>query len=52
MGLKLHFLHSYLHHIRENLGALSEEQGEKYSQDIEEMERRYEGWWNVSVMAD
>jgi hypothetical protein len=27
----------------ENLGAVSEEQGERFYQDIKEMERRYQG---------
>jgi hypothetical protein len=36
----------------ENLCALSEEQGERFHQDIKEMERRYQGQWNVSMMGD
>jgi hypothetical protein len=36
----------------ENLGAVSEEQGEPFHQDITQMERRYQGRWNVNVMGD
>jgi hypothetical protein len=36
----------------ENLGALSEEQGERFHQDIKKMERRYQGRWNVNMMGD
>jgi hypothetical protein len=36
----------------ENLGAVSEEQGERFHQDIKEIERRYQGRWNVNMMDD
>jgi hypothetical protein len=36
----------------ENLGAVSEEQGERFHQDIKEMKRRYQGWWDVNRMGD
>lgn len=52
MSLKLHFLHSHLDFFPENLGAVSEEQGERFHQDIKEMERRYQGRWNTSMIAD
>ncbi|GFX46376.1 uncharacterized protein TNCV_238381 [Trichonephila clavipes] len=52
MSVKVHFLHSHLDYFPENLGAVSEEQGERFHQDIKEMERRYQGRWNVSMMAD
>ncbi|GFX77484.1 uncharacterized protein TNCV_1743821 [Trichonephila clavipes] len=38
--------------MKENLGAVSEEQGERFHLDIREMERRYQGRWNVNMMAD
>jgi hypothetical protein len=37
MSLKIHFLNSHLEFFPENLGALSEEQGERFHQDIKEM---------------
>ncbi|GBO22459.1 hypothetical protein AVEN_205941-1 [Araneus ventricosus] len=52
MILKVPFLDSHLDYFPENLGAVSEEQGETFHQDIKEMERRYQGKWNVSMMAD
>ncbi|GBO02881.1 hypothetical protein AVEN_58492-1 [Araneus ventricosus] len=52
MSLKVHFLDSSLDYFPENLGAVSEEQGERFHQDIKEMERRYQGKWNASMIAD
>jgi len=39
MSLKVHFLHSHLDYFPENLGDVSEEQGERFHQDIKEMEK-------------
>ena len=52
MNLKLHFLHSHLDYFPANLGDYSEEQGERFHQDIQEMERRYQGRWDINMMAD
>ncbi|GBN13595.1 hypothetical protein AVEN_260746-1 [Araneus ventricosus] len=52
MRLKVHFLDSHLDYFLENLGSVSEEQGERFHQDIKEMERRYQGKWNVSMISD
>ncbi|GBL80803.1 hypothetical protein AVEN_26238-1 [Araneus ventricosus] len=52
MSLKVHFLESHLDYFPENLGAVSEEQGERFHEDIKEMERRYQGKWNVIMIAD
>ena len=41
MSFKLHFLKSHLDYFPENLGVVSEEQGERFHQDIKEMKRRY-----------
>ena len=43
MSLKLHYLHSPLEYFQENLGALSEEHGERFHQDIKDIETRYQG---------
>lgn len=43
MSLKIHFLYSHLIFLPDNLGDLSEEQGERFHQDIKEVERRYQG---------
>ena len=52
MSLKLHFLNSHLSYFPENLGDVSEEQGERFHQDIKEIERRYQGQWNINLIAD
>ena len=52
MSYKMHFLHSYLDYFPSNLGDFSEEQGELFHQDISEMENRYQGKWDVNMMAD
>ena len=36
----------------ENLGELSDEHGERFHQDIMAMEKRYQGKWNSSMLAD
>jgi hypothetical protein len=48
----LHFLHFHLDYFPEYLGDLSEEKGETFYQDVKEMEGRYLGRWDVSMMAD
>jgi hypothetical protein len=52
MSLKIHFLNSHLEFFPGYLGAVSEEQGERFHQDIKEMERRYQGRWSVNMMGD
>jgi len=37
MSIKLHFLYSLIDYFPENLESLSEEQGERFHQDIKEM---------------
>ncbi|GBM45611.1 hypothetical protein AVEN_86547-1 [Araneus ventricosus] len=41
MRLKVHFLHSHIDCFPENLEAYSEEQGERFHQDVRDIERRY-----------
>ena len=52
MSLKMHFLHSHLDFFPENLGAVNDEQGERFHQDIQAMEERYKGVWNEGMMGD
>jgi hypothetical protein len=52
MSLKLHSLASHLDYFPPNLGAVSEEQGEMLQQDLKDVERRYQGRWDVNMMAD
>ena len=41
MSIKLHFLHCHLASFQENLGAVSEEQGEQFHQILKVMEERF-----------
>ena len=43
MSLKVHILDAHLDKFKENMGAFSEEQGERFHQDILDFERRYQG---------
>jgi hypothetical protein len=52
MSLKIHFLHSHLDFPAENCGALSDEHGERFQCDIAAMEKRYQGKWSSSMLAD
>jgi len=52
MSIKLHFLSSHLDQFSENLGDLSDEQGERFHQDISEMEVRYQGRLDAAMPAD
>ena len=38
--------------LRDNLGDVSEEHGERLHQDIQVMEKRYQGRWNEAMMGD
>jgi hypothetical protein len=52
MGSELHFLHSRLDYFAENLGSLSEGEGEGLHTDVKEIERRCQGRWNINMPAD
>ena len=52
MSIKLNFLNSHLDKFPDNLGAVSDEQGERFHQDLKVMEERYQGRWDKSMMAD
>ena len=52
MSINLHFLYSHNEKFPENLGSMSDEQGEWSHQDIKEMEIRYQGRWDAAKMAD
>ena len=53
MSLKIHFLHFHLNFFPPNLGAVSDEHGERFHQDITKMERTIKAngtlaWWETS----
>lgn len=52
MSLKIHFLDSHLDFFPENLGAVSDEHGEHFHQQISVMEKRYHGKWSSNMLAD
>jgi hypothetical protein len=52
MPLKVHFLHSHLDFLPENLGEVRDEQGGHFHQDIKSMEHRFQCFWNDSMVAD
>jgi hypothetical protein len=52
MSLKMHFLHSHLSFFPDNLGAVSDEHGERFHQEIRSMEERYQGRFNPNMMGD
>jgi hypothetical protein len=52
MSLKIHILHSHLDFFPSNLGDVSDEQGERFHQDIQQMEKYYQGHWNSSMISD
>ena len=52
MSIKLHYLHRHLVKFPDNLGDVSEEQGERFHQDIKVMEDRYQGRWDSHIMSD
>ena len=52
MSLKIHFLHSYLNFFPPNLGAVSDEHGERFHQYITKVESNYQGRWNPGMIGD
>ncbi|KAK4871977.1 hypothetical protein RN001_016101 [Aquatica leii] len=52
MSIKVYYLYNHLDRFQKNLGDLSEEQGERFHQDIKTMEDRYQGRWGTHMMAD
>jgi hypothetical protein len=51
-SLKVRFLDSHLVLFAENLEAVSNENGERFHQDISKMERGYKSKWSPSMLAD
>ena len=52
MSLKIDILESILDFFPENLGEVSDEHGERLHQDILAVEKRYQGKWMSSMLAD
>lgn len=52
MSLKIHFLRSHLEYFAHQLSTESDEQGERFHQDIMQMEKRYKGKKPDHMLAD
>ena len=49
MSLKVHVLHAHLDEFKDNMGDYSEEQGERFHQDVRSFEEHYKGQYNKSM---
>jgi hypothetical protein len=52
VSLKMHFLHSHFDSFPVDCGAISDEHGERFHQDISAMENRYKGKWSAAMLDD
>ena len=52
MSLKLHLFHSHLDFFPSDLEAVSDEHGERFHQDIKDMESRYQGRFYAAMMGN
>jgi len=52
MSLKLLFLHCHLAILLGNMGAVSDENSERFHQDISQMEKRCSSKWNTNMSTD
>ena len=52
MSIKVHYLRSHLSEFPANFGDISEEQRERFHQDVKVMQERYQSRWNCNMMAD
>ncbi|XP_049800441.1 uncharacterized protein LOC126235714 [Schistocerca nitens] len=52
MSLKVHMMDSHLDYFTESCSDVSDEHGERFHKDISTIERRYEGKWVPSMLAD
>ena len=52
MSMKVHMLDAHLNEFKKNLGAYSEEHGERFHQDIKDFECRYQRQYNENMMGD
>ena len=52
MSCKMHFFHLHIDFFPQNLGAVSDGQGERFHQDIKTTETRHQGGWDPGMMGD
>ena len=47
MSIKVHFLFNHLENFPDNLGDVTDKQGERFHQDMKIMEECYQGRWGL-----
>ena len=52
MFLKIHMLHFQVNFFLYNCGMVSDEHGERFHKETATMEKRYQGKWSTSMLAD
>ena len=52
MSIKIHFLHSHLNFFPDNLGQFSDEQGERFHQEMAIIEKRFDGKNKINMLAN
>ena len=52
MSIKIHFFFNQLEQSPDNLSDYSDEQGERFHQDLKVMEECYKGRWDINMLAD
>ena len=52
MSLKIHMMHSHLDFFPENMGAVSDEHGERFRQDIATTGKSFKGKLSKNALAD
>ena len=50
--VKLHFIRAHLDYFPANCGRMSDEQGERFHQELSRIEKRYQGRWDKRMLAD
>lgn len=52
MSLKIHFLNQHVDFFKDNLGKISDEHGERFHQQIKNIERRFQGKEIKNMLAE
>ena len=52
MSLKIHFFHPHLDFFPTNMGEISDENNERFHQEIKKMGNRYQGRITINMLAD
>jgi hypothetical protein len=52
ISLKVHFIDSHRDFLPENLEGVSNDHKQQFHQDIFTLEKRYQGKWSTSMLAD